>query len=250
MTHEEVLTQTFVQLIDSLVDEFDLIDLLTVLADRCVQLVDVDAVGILLADTSGTLRVMAASSEKARLLELFQLQNDEGPCLEAFATGMPVVHNDLRLARDRWPRFSSEALNEGFGSVCALPLRVRSEVIGALNFFRHGHEPLPAADVSLAQALGDVASIAILQEQGSRELQLRAGRLQHALDSRVAIEQAKGMLAEFRQIDMMEAFDLLRHYSRSHNRQLTMVASDLIAGRLRAGDFAWPSPSNRSGPTP
>ena len=237
MNRESLVTQTFVELVDSLVDDFDVIDLLTVLADRCVELIQVDAVGILLADTNGVLRVMAASSEKARLLELFQLQNDEGPCLEAFATGVPVLHEDLRSTFQRWPRFSTEAVAEGFMSVCALPLRVRAEIIGALNLFSTTADVLPAADVSLAQALGDVASIAILQEQGSRELQLRAGRLQHALDSRVLIEQAKGMLAESRQVDMEKAFEMLRQFSRDHNRQLTTVAGELIAGQLRPTDF-------------
>ena len=246
-TREELLTQTFVQLADSLVDDFDIIDFLTMLADRCVELVDADAAGILLADPKGRLRVMAASSEQARLLELFQLQNDEGPCLEAFATGHAVVDTDLRSAVDRWPHFAVEAIAAGFESVYALPLRLRSVVIGALNLFSEESRLMPEADVRLAQALGDVASIAILQDQGIRESRIRAGELQYALDSRVAIEQAKGMLAERLRIDMDEAFDRLRRHARSTNRQLTSVALGMIAGTISVADVGTKLPVRRQG---
>src|SRR5688572_26213345 len=187
-TREALVSHTFLQLADTLVDDYDIIDLLTILADRCLELVDADAAGILLADGDGNLRVMAASSEQARLLELFQLQNDEGACLDAHATGVPVVAIDLNAARGRWPRFAPESLNAGFQSVYALPLRLRSSVIGALNMFRADPGAMPDEDVRIAQALADVASIAILQDQALRESQILAGELQHALDSRVAIE--------------------------------------------------------------
>ena len=233
MTREDLLSETFVQLADSLVDDFDIIDLLTVLADRCVKILDTDAAGILLADPDGNLRVMAASNEQARLLELFQLQNDEGPCLEAYASGKPVINRDLRSAAALWPRFTAEALSAGFQSVYALPLRLRSNIVGALNLFRTHSGPMPDADVKLAQALADVASIAILQDQAVRETEVRAGQLQHALDSRVAVEQAKGMLAERGHIDMPEAFQRMRSYARVNNQQLTAVAHQIIAGSLQ-----------------
>ena len=242
---EQLLTQTFVQLADTLVDDFDIIDLLTVLADRCVELVDAAAAGVLLADGRGRLRVVAASSEQARLLELFQLQNEEGPCLEAYATGEPVIHTDLRTAADRWPRFASEAVDSGFESVYAFPLKLRSTVIGALNLFRAESNVLVADDVRLVQALADVASIAILHDQGMRESHIRSGQLQHALDSRITIEQAKGILAERAHVDMDKAFDLLRSYARSANRQLTAVAIDLIAGTLAADRVASRPPAHR-----
>ena len=248
-SREELLTQTFVTLADSLVDDFDIIELLTFLASRCVELVGADAVGILLADGNGNLRVMAASSERARLLELFQLQNEEGPCLDAYRSGQPVVYAGLGSAAQRWPQFSSEAVDAGFASVYALPLRLRSAIIGALNLFRSSSEDMPVADVRLAQALADVASIAILQDESSRESLAQAGRLQHALDSRVSIEQAKGMLAESVRIEMDEAFDLLRSYARNKNRQLTAVARDLIGGSLRPSDFASVT-KNAAGPAP
>lgn len=238
MAREDLLAQTFVHLADSLVADFDIIDLLTVLSDRCIELFDVDAAGILLVDPAGKLRVMAASTEQTRLLELFQLQNDEGPCLEAYLTGLPVSHDDLRAAEDRWPRFAPEALSVGFQSVSALPLRLRANVIGALNLFRSDASVLPDPDLRLAQALADVASIAILQDQAITVLHLREGQLQHALDSRVAIEQAKGMLAAHANIDMGDAFQRLRSFARSANSQLTSVAKDLVSGARSLNEIA------------
>ena len=133
-TREGLVSHTFLQLADTLVDDFDIIDLLTILADRCLELVDADAAGILLVDSDGNLRVMAASSEQARLLELFQLQNEEGPCLEAYSSGQAVINTDLRVALEQWPRFTPYAVSAGFESAYALPLRLRGTVIGALIF--------------------------------------------------------------------------------------------------------------------
>ncbi|HUQ40842.1 MAG TPA: GAF and ANTAR domain-containing protein [Acidimicrobiales bacterium] len=240
------MTRTFVQLADSLVDEFDIIDLLTMLADRCVELLDVTAAGILLADGDGKLRVMAASSEAVRLLELFQLQNDEGPCLEAHSGGKPVVVGDLADASKRWPRFAPEAVSAGFRSVYAIPLRLRSSTIGALNLFRAKPEVLPEDDVVVARAMADVASIAILQDQSLRESQVLAGQLQHALDSRVTIEQAKGMLAERGQVPMEEAFRRLRIYARNNNHQLTAVAFAVVNGDLQLDQISAP-PAGHAG---
>ena len=246
MTRELLLGQTFVQLADSLVDDFDIIDVLTLLADRSVELLDVQAAGILLADGDGKLRVMAASSEQARLLELFQVQNDEGPCLETYESGLPVVEADLRSALARWPKFTPYAVGAGFESVYALPLRLRSIVIGALNLFRATPGELSFDDAAIAQALGDAASISILQDQAVREMEVRAGQLQHALDSRVAIEQAKGMLAERAHLDMDQAFDLLRTYSRTFNRRLTDVAVELVHGIVPLDDVI----TRRAAPPP
>lgn len=246
MTRESLVSQTFLQLADTLVADFDIIDLLTMLADRCVELVDADAAGILLADIEGNLRVMAASSEQARLLELFQLQNEEGPCLEAYSSGRAITHTDLRSALEPWPRFTPYAVGAGFECVYALPMRLRSTVIGALNLFRAAAGPMPEADVRLAQALADVASIAILQDQATRETQIRDGQLQHALDSRVIIEQSKGILAERAHIDMANAFSLLREHARNNNVQLTAVAAQVVAGTLVLDDLAAKLPSRRA----
>jgi len=231
VSREEEVSGAFLQLVDSLVEDFDLIELLTVLADRCVSILDASACGILLADADGYLRVMAASDERAHLLELFQLQNEEGPCLECYASGEAVVGEDLEQG-EHWPLFSAESVSAGFRSVCALPLRLRNNVLGAMNLFLQQPRGLTDADVALGQALADVASIAIAQDATVRSVELRADQLQRALDSRVAIEQAKGMLAERERIDMDEAFDRLRHHSRRTNRRLTEVASALASGDL------------------
>ncbi len=232
MPRESLLSSTFLQLADTLVADFDIIDLLTMLADRCVELVDADAAGILLADSDGNLRLMAASSEQARLLELFQLQNDQGPCVEAYTSGQPVNCIDLRESVDRWPRFTPYAVGAGFESVYAFPMRLRDNIIGAMNLFSVSIGPLPAADVQLARALADVASVAILQDQAARESRVRDLQLQNALDSRVVIEQAKGMVSERGEVDMAGAFNLIRNHARQNNLQLTRVAEQVVAGTL------------------
>jgi GAF domain-containing protein len=222
---------TFVELIDTLVDDFDVIDMMTVLASRCVELLDAAEAGILLVDASGQLRVVAASSEKIELLELFQIQNEQGPCLDCFRSGNVVADADLEHSTT-WPLFAEESLAAGMPSVCAVPLRLRSVILGGLNLFMSEPVPLSTADLDLAQALADVASIAIIQDQATREAAAREGRLQHALDSRIVIEQAKGMIAEHSEIDMEASFQALRRFARSSNRRLTEVAESLVAGRL------------------
>lgn len=248
VTREDLLVRTFVELTDSLVDDFDIIDLLTALADGCVELGLASASGILLSDEHGKLRVMAASSERTRLLELFQLQNDEGPCLEAYATGEPVLDADLSAAFDRWPRFAPEALAAGFRSVDALPLRLRAAPIGALNLFSALSGGMSEANRRIARAMGDVAAIAIIQNQMVRESEIRARQLQHALDSRVAIEQAKGMVAERLACDMDQAFGVIRSYARGHRRHLTEVAAEIIAGTLSLESAVVAPPFDRSRP--
>lgn len=230
LEREDLLVSTFVQLTNTLVDDFDLIDLLTGLADGCVELNLAAAAGILLVDNDDKLRVMAASSDRARLLELFQLQNDEGPCLDAFSRNEQVTEVDLRTAESRWPVFAPEAVDAGFRSVHAIPLRLRATVIGALNLFDDHVGDMPEADLRMARAFADVVSIAILQNQAIRESEIRAVQLQRALDSRVAIEQAKGMLAERSHIDMDSAFRHLRSYARDTRRHLTAVAVDIVSG--------------------
>ncbi len=232
LAREAQVVQTFLELADTLVADFDIIDSLTVLADRCVEILDTAATGILLADSNDQLHVIAASSEQARLLELFQLQTDEGPCTEAFATGKPVTHTDLHSAVERWPRFAPYAIGAGYDSVYAIPLRLRGNIIGALNLFRADAGPLADGDIALAQALADVASITILQAQAATDARRRDEQLQHALDSRIIIEQAKGMLAENANIDMAAAFDHLRTRSRNTNTKLTDLAARIVNGQV------------------
>ena len=237
----ELLSDTFVDLADTMVADFDIIDFLHMLTDRSVALLAASAAGVVLADPRGELRLAAASSEEAGLLELFQLQNDQGPCLECFRTGRPVTASDLTGPAQRWPRFAEAAARSGFASVEALPMRLRDQVIGALNLFRAEPEPLEAADLRIGQALADVATIGLLHERNVRRRETVAEQLQAALNSRVIIEQAKGKLAERLSIDMDRAFTMLRDYARASNQRLTDVARDFVTGAT--ADF--PPPARR-----
>ena len=233
MHRETTLTRTFVELADSLVADFDVVELLTLLADRCVDVLDV-AAGIMLAAPGGELRVMASSSEAMRVLELFEVQSQEGPCLDSYRTGLPVVNQDLATINGRWPLFAAEALNAGFRSVHALPMRLRGTIIGALNLFRIDQGEMTQADVDAAQALADVATIGILQHRGVVEAQVINEQLNQALNSRIVIEQAKGMVADREGLEMEQAFARLRHHARNHNLRLVDVAHDVIGGSLAA----------------
>ena len=245
-TRELVVARTFVQLADTLVVDFDLIDLLTVLADRSVELLGAAASGILLVDRDSRLRVMAASDEKVELLELFQIQAEEGPCLDCYKSGEPIINSDLR-ADTPWPRFSAESVRVGFLAVCAIPLRLRSEVVGCLNLFMSEPVGLADADVALAQALADISSIAIVQDGANRQATTRIRQLQHALDSRVLIEQAKGMIAEHQSVSMDAAFLLMRTFARSNNLLLTETAGDIIEGRLSFETLTQPRVRRKGG---
>lgn len=222
------LAEVFVEMADTLVDDFDLIEFLQTVTARTAELVDVSAVGLLLADHHGQLQFMAASDEETRLLELFQLQHREGPCLDAFLARAPVVNTDLSRATDRWPLFAPRATDIGFRSVHAIPLRLRQKVIGALNLFGADTGTLAAADVQVVQALADVATIALLQERAIRRAEVLAEQLQGALNSRVVIEQAKGALSRIHRVGVDEAFHKLRDYARRHNRKLIDVAHAVV----------------------
>jgi GAF domain-containing protein len=232
VSREERLGRTLVELADTLVDDFDIVDLLALVVERCVELLDASAAGLLLADARGTLHLMAATSEATELVELFQIQNDEGPCLACFRAGAPVLVPDLATEGDRWPLFVPVATGAGFRAAHALPLRLRGNVLGALNLFRAEPGRLARSDVTTAQALADVATIAILQHQAAREAQALTEQLRAALDSRIAIEQAKGVIAERARVDMAEAFARLRGYARANQRLLSDVAQEVVDGTL------------------
>ena len=234
---EEWLARTFVELADTLVADFDLIDFMTVLVERCAELLESAEVGLALAATRGELRVMASSSERMRALELIEFQNDEGPCRDCLLSGDRVLNVRLDQADDRWPRFAPQAREAGFHMVHALPLRLRTDVIGAMNIFSPEVSELSPEDVNLTQALADAATIGILQERAVKHGTDLAGQLQGALNSRVVIEQAKGIVAERRQVDMDEAFALLRSYARSHREQLSDVARSIIDHSLAPAEL-------------
>lgn len=230
-TSREALAQAFVTLADTLVDDYDVVDLLDNLVRSSVDLLDATAAGLLLDDQRGGLAVVASSTEETRLLEVFQLQTGEGPCLDCVRTATAVTSADLSLERERWPRFVPAAEAAGFRSVAAVPMRLRGQVVGGLNLFSGPDTPpLGESERALAQALADVATIGILQQRSVHRSVVMAEQLQHALNSRVVIEQAKGVLAERNGLNMEAAFAMLRRYARDHNAKLTEVALRVVRG--------------------
>ncbi|MFG2002132.1 GAF domain-containing protein [Spirillospora sp. NPDC048911] len=224
---------TFVELADTLVDDYDVIDFLDTLAQRVVELLDVAACGVLLADHRGNLNLLAASSQQSRLLELFQLQSSQGPCLECFRSGRSVQCDDLTKADSRWPLFAPASVASGYAAVHALPMRLREEIIGAMNLFSATPGPMTRDDLELGQALADTATIGILHERTVRRHEEVADQLQAALNSRILIEQAKGVLAQRLDITVDEAFTALRGHARSTNTKITKIAGAVIDGSLR-----------------
>jgi transcriptional regulator with GAF, ATPase, and Fis domain len=228
---QQLLVRTFVELADTLVSDFDVVEFMATLASRTADLLELAAAGVLLDDRSGTLRPIAASDEKVRLLELLELQHDEGPCVEAFQHGTSV-QADAAQALRRWPRFAARAASLGFGVVAAIPLRWRAQTVGALNLFGTGSQLLDPPALAVGQALADVATIGLLQERAMRESRLLAEQLQTALDSRVVLEQAKGVLAEQTGLSIDQAFEVLRAFSRQQNIRLVELARRVVAGEL------------------
>lgn len=228
MISAERLTDVFVEVADTLVADFDLIGFLHTLTTHAADISGADAVGLVLADHHDTLRFMAASNESGKLLELLQLQVDEGPCLDCYASRAPVVNADLGSADGRWPRFAPAAREAGFQSVHAFPMRLRDTAIGALNLFGRAEARFAPEEVRIVQALADVATIALLQERQISDTEALSDQLTHALTSRIAIEQAKGALAQLQGITPTEAFELMRTQARSTQRRLTDVAEDVL----------------------
>jgi len=223
------LAAVLVEAADTLVDDFDLIEFLQRLTTHASELFDISAAGLLLADADGRLQPLAASDERAEMLELFQVQAAEGPCQDCYRGGAAVVNADLLNAGDRWPRFAPKAVASGYRAVHAFPLRLRQEVIGALNLFSARPGQMDPADMQAVQALADVATIGLLQERAIRRRDVLTEQLQVALNSRIAIEQAKGALAQIHDCTVDQAFDLLRSYARSNHRRLGQVAYQVTA---------------------
>jgi len=238
MTREADVVQSLFEIADTLVDDYDIVDMLTGVSDRCVSLLGVSAAGVMLASPAGGLGLVASSSEEMRMLELFELQTQQGPCLDAFRTGEPVEEQDLQAGAGSWPSFSEAALQAGFRSALALPLRLREMTLGALNLLRTTSEPMSDSDLIIARAFADLAALSISQHRASTEAQLLNEQLSVALSSRVVIEQAKGVISERAGVDLNEAFARLRGYARAGNLRLTEVARAAVDGTLDPAAWA------------
>jgi GAF domain-containing protein len=232
MSRERLLARAIAILGDTLIDDFDVVDSLTTLSEECVAVLDIAAAGIMLVAPDGTLQLITSSSEAMRAVELFELQSQEGPCLDCYRTGLAVVNDDLATAGSRWPRFAPTAIAAGFRAADAVPLRLRGQVLGALNLFRSQPGAMSDGDLVVAQALADIATIAIIQNRQVAAAQTINDQLALALRSRILIEQAKGIIAERERIDMAHAFFTLRDYARRHRRRLHDVADNVVKGTL------------------
>lgn len=237
-SREQGLSEAFVMLADTLTSDYDIVELLHTLMDECITLLDVQGAGLLLANAQGELELVASTSERAEFVEVMQLDAGAGPCVECFTTAAAVSLPDLDEARDGWARFRAAARQQGYRSSHAVPLRLRAEVIGAMGMFRRDAGPLSDADAHVAQALADVATIGILQERLIRESGIVTEQLQRALDSRIVIEQAKGVVSESTGTGMDVAFAMLRTHARDHNLSLRSVAERVVARSLDPSDLA------------
>ncbi|HEX5860054.1 MAG TPA: GAF and ANTAR domain-containing protein [Microbacterium sp.] len=227
-TREAQLLQTFAKLADTLVADYDVVELLQMLVDTCRDVLQMTAAAILLADGRGELEVIASTSESSRLVEMMQLSAEAGPCIESFRTGRAVSVPDIAASPEEWAGFRTSALDQGFRSVEALPLRLRDTTIGTLNLMRAQSGLPPRDDLEAAQAFADVATIGILHERSIRESEVLTEQLQAALNSRIVIEQAKGVISQTRGVPIDEAFTIMREYARSHQMGLSVVASRLV----------------------
>lgn len=201
------------------------------MAATCEEVLDVEAVGIMLEDQQGRMKVLASSNEEMRLLDLMQVQANEGPCWDAAQTGRCVFEPDLANST-RWPRFGPQAIEAGFGAAFALPLRLRHRTIGALNLFKRKPGDLSTQDLQIAEVLASIAAIGLISHQAMRHQEILATQLQNALDSRIVIEQAKGVIAERAGVDIGTAFNVLRKIARSSRRSITDIATEVATGRL------------------
>ncbi|MER7172501.1 GAF and ANTAR domain-containing protein [Streptomyces mesophilus] len=250
MAREQRLAEVFVEIADSLIDDFDVLDLLQRLSARCVELLGVSAAGILLADADGELQVIAASDEHTRLLELFARQHDQGPCMECFRSGAARTNIDLRNsgAAADWPRFTPRAREIGYVTTHAIPLRLRDRVVGALNLFQRSDRRLAEDEIALAQALADVATITILQQRTLEQSHVVNTQLNSALSSRILVEQVKGVLAERWNTSVDEAFHAFRSYARSHHLRLTELARQVVDGSFDTAVIPAPQAAPETGP--
>ena len=233
MVKEREVLRALVEVADTFVDDYDVVEFLHRLTERCVAILDVDEAGVMLVATTRTLRYVASSSEQMRLVELLELQHEEGPCLDAYRDGLVTVSPHAEDATERWPTFGSHARDAGLAALAGVPMRLRDDRIGALNLFSRRPGGLGEDDLHIAQALADIATIGVLQARALHDGQIVAAQLQTALESRIAIEQAKGIIAEQMKVSVDSAFTVLRNYARTHNEKLTETARRVVIGSLR-----------------
>lgn len=233
LTREARLLETFALLADTLVDDYDVVELLQTLVDACRDLLDTTDAGILLADSSGVLELIVSTSEAAELVEVMQVGAAAGPCVESYRSGSRVSLPNIDDAPEIWREFQRTARDNGFAAVEAIPMRLRDITIGTLNLLRSTPGSPPEEDVATARAFADVATIGILHERTLRESEILATQLQTALNSRVLIEQAKGVVSFTAGVPVHEAFTLIRAYARGRGLRLSDVAAQLVSRELR-----------------
>jgi len=249
MNRESLLIATLVELADKLVDDYDVIDVLTVLSHRCVEAVDVDAAGVMLASPNGELQFIASSSESMKNLEIFQIHASDGPCVDCIRNGLAVTSEALSETDGRWPMFAPRAITQGLHAVHCLPMRLRGRTIGALNLFRTQEGSLSDDDVVVARGLADVATIAILQHQTTFDASTSNTQLSNAINSRVIIEQAVGMIRQATNCEKDFAFNRLRAHALNHHEGLTVIAKRIVGKSIDSNDLdAWAA--NRSSLAP
>lgn len=230
--HEQRLAEAFVALADTLVDEFDVLDFLSTLAEQAAELLNVSAAGVVLSDQRGGLATTAASSNQARVLELVAVQTDDGPCLDCLRTGTTVTSSDLATETDRWPRFAPAAEQHGYRAVTAVPMRLRGQVIGALTLLNAQAQGVDEASTRLGQALADVATISILQQRAIDRTEILSEQLQATLNNNVTLAQARGVLAEHGNLSLPQAHALLRQHARQHHHRLSELALGIAEGSV------------------
>jgi transcriptional regulator with GAF, ATPase, and Fis domain len=245
MPKEREVLRALVEVADTFVADYDVVDFLHGLAERCVSILDVDEAGVMLTDTTRTLHYVASSSEQMRLVELLELQNEQGPCLDAYRVGRVTVSAQAEEAEQRWPQFGSHARAAGFASLAGVPMRLRLDRIGSLNLFSRRPGGLSEEDQHVAQAMADIATIGVLQARAIHDGQVVSSQLQTALESRIVIEQAKGIIAEHKAITVDDAFLLLRNHARTHKGKLTDTARQIVNGALRPDALGSTRPPRR-----
>jgi GAF domain-containing protein len=228
-SREARINTAFVTVADTLTTDFDVVDLLHALVEQCTEILDTDAGGLMLMNADGQLQLMTSTGEGADFVEVMQLNADSGPCIDCFTTGAAISVPNIQSSGGKWPAFQKAAMQYGFHSAHATPMRLRGQIIGTMNLFRTKRGALSGRDAAVAQALTDVATIGILHEHIAREGAILAEQLHHALDSRIFIEQAKGMVSHSRSIPMDDAFTVLRTHARNNNLTIRSVAEGVCA---------------------